>query len=310
MKHVFIVNPAAGKYDHTKEYSTVIDRICKKHGLEYEIILSTAPGMCKDAARAVAERGEEARIYACGGDGTLNEIINGVVGFENVAVTHFPGGTGNDAIKIFSETKPFHHLERLLDCEEARLDLICCNGQYSMNIVSMGLDARINNETQAIKRLPLVGGKNAYTSAMVVNLFKGLNEHFVVRIDGEEPIDAKQTLICVCNGRWYGGVYNPMPDAQPDDGLLDVVIVREVNLLQISKLIGIYKRGGYAEVPEFIEHHRCRSITIDCDKESVINADGEILRASQVQMDVVPQALRFFYPKGLTYKAEEFTEST
>ncbi|MBQ1264463.1 MAG: diacylglycerol kinase family lipid kinase [Oscillospiraceae bacterium] len=310
MKHLFIINPAAGKYDHTKDYSTVIDRICKKHGLEYEIFLSTAPGMCREAARKAAESGEEIRIYACGGDGTLNEVINGAAGFDNVAVTHFPGGTGNDAIKIFSETEPFHHLERLLDCEEAKLDLICCNGRYSMNIVSMGLDARINNETQAYKRLPLLGGKNAYTSAMLVNLFKGLSQHFVVRIDDGEPIDAKQTLICVCNGRWYGGVYNPMPDAEPNDGMLDVIIVKQVNLLQISKLIAIYKRGGYAEIPEFIEHHRCKSITIDCDKESVINADGEIYHAMQAKMEVVPAALRFFYPKRLTYAAKEFTYST
>ena len=146
MKHLFIINPAAGKYDHTKEYAQTVERVLRKYELEYEIALSTEPGDCEVIARRAAETGEELRFYACGGDGTLNEVVCGAAGFENVAITHFPGGSGNDFIKIFSETEPFHHLERLLDCEETRVDLIRCNGRYSVNILSMGLDARVGTE--------------------------------------------------------------------------------------------------------------------------------------------------------------------
>ena len=110
MKHVFIINPAAGKYDHTEEYSGRIAAACASRGLDYEICVSEEPGGCRDLAREAASRGGEVRIYACGGDGTLNGVVNGVVGFDNVAVTHFPGGSGNDTIKIFSDPAAFTQL--------------------------------------------------------------------------------------------------------------------------------------------------------------------------------------------------------
>ena len=113
MKHVFIINPAAGKYDHTEEYSGRIAAACASRGLDYEICVSEEPGCCRDLAREAASRGGEVRIYACGGDGTLNEVVNGVVGFDNVAVTHFPGGSGNDTIKIFSDPAAFTQLVEL-----------------------------------------------------------------------------------------------------------------------------------------------------------------------------------------------------
>ena len=119
MKHIFIINPAAGKYDHSQQFRKQIEEACGARGLAYEICVSQKPGDCRDIARKAAESGEEVRLYACGGDGTLNEVVNGVVGFPNAAITHFPGGSGNDAIKIFSETEPFFQLERLLDADEA-----------------------------------------------------------------------------------------------------------------------------------------------------------------------------------------------
>ena len=302
MKHLFIINPAAGKYDHTKEYAQTVERVLRKYELEYEIALSTEPGDCEVIARRAAETGEELRIYACGGDGTLNEVVCGAAGFENVAITHFPGGSGNDFIKIFSETEPFHHLERLLDCEETRVDLIRCNGRYSVNILSMGLDARVGTEIAKYKRLPLVSGSGAYAMSLVVNLMKGLSQPMTVVLDGKTVARGQQTLVCVCNGRWYGGGYNPVPTAEPDDGLLDVLLVKKVSLLQVAAVIGKYQKGKYADYPALIRHERCTKLTIRCDMPSVVNIDGEALHTDFLDISLKPKALRFFYPKGLTYR--------
>ena len=92
MKHIFIVNPAAGKSDRTAEYRKMIEAAFAPRGLSYELLVSGAPGECRTLARQAAQSGEEVRLYACGGDGTLNEVVNGVVGYGNAAVTHFPGG--------------------------------------------------------------------------------------------------------------------------------------------------------------------------------------------------------------------------
>ena len=227
MRHVFLINPAAGKYDRTGEFTQTIRAACE--GLDYEILVSRAPGDCTHIAQAAASSGEPVRLYACGGDGTLNEVVNGAAGHANAAVTHFPGGSGNDFIKIFSDPAAFRSLPRLLDAEEATFDLIRCNGQnYAVNICSMGFDARIGTEIGRYKRLPLVSGTGAYLLSTGVNFIRGIHEHYVVDVDGQH-FDGNQTLMCIANGRYYGGSFNPVPDAEPDDGLLSAIRDRQLD---------------------------------------------------------------------------------
>lgn len=305
MKHLFIINPAAGKYDHTGEFTQTIREACEKRGLTYEILVSRAAGDCTKIAQAAAASGNPIRIYACGGDGTLNEVVNGAAGYPNAAVTVFPGGSGNDFIKIFSDPSAFRDCGRLLDGDVATFDLIRCQDKhYSINICSMGLDAKIGCGIGRYKHLPMVSGTGAYIISTGVNLCKRLHAHYVVDIDGK-IFDASQTMICIANGRWYGGSFNPIPDAEPDDGLLDILIVRKVSHLTIAKVFGKYKSGKYSQFPQYIRHFRAKKVKIICDKASEINLDGELLMAKEATFEIVPQAIRFIYPKGLTYHAKK-----
>ena len=304
MKHLFIINPAAGKKDQTEDFTRVIHRECSHRGLDYEIRISSCKGDCTRLTEEAARSGAEYRIYACGGDGTLNEVVNGAANFENVAVTHFPGGSGNDFIRNFSQPEAFSDLGRLLDARETQMDLIRVNDRaYSLNICSMGIDARIAAEVQRYKRLPGISGHGAYNLSLAVNLIKGIRRYCEVEIDGQVLRD-KQTLVCICNGRFYGGGFNPVPEARPDDGLLDVLIIKGVSLLTAARVIGKYKRGEYASLPRYITYYRVKELTIRFPKENVINVDGESLWDREATFSVLPRKLRFFYPKGLTYAAE------
>ena len=304
MTHLFIINPAAGSRNRTAEYSEVIHKMCRERGLQYDIRVSTAPGECRRFAREAAETGKEYRLYACGGDGTLNEVVQGAAGHDNVAVTVFSGGSGNDFVKIFDDPQAFFHLERLLDAEEATFDLIRCNDAISLNICSVGLDARIGTDVSHYKRLPLLHGFRAYAVSTVVNLFKGISEHYVVEVNGER-LDAQHTFICVCNGRFYGGGFNPVPEADPTDGLLDVLLVKKVSLLQVPVVIGKYKNGQYKQLPKLVRHLKTDSVRIICDKPVPVNLDGELVTAQVVDMRLAEEKLRFFYPKGLSFAAKE-----
>ena len=298
MKHVFIINPAAGSRDRTKEYVRAIEAACGSRGLDYEWKVSDAPGACTRLAREAAQTGEEVRLYACGGDGTLNEVTAGAVGFPNAAVTMYSGGSGNDFVKIFSEPGAFSDLERLLDAEEAQFDLIRCNEDYALNICSVGLDARVGTDVANYKRIPLLQGFWAYAASAVVNVIRGISEHYVVEIDGE-TVDARQTMICACNGRYYGGGFNPVPEADPTDGLLEVLLVKQVSRLQVARVIGMYKNGRYRELSHLIRHIRTDRVVIHCDRETPINLDGEMRMAKDIEMSVAKEKLRFFYPRGL-----------
>ena len=301
MKHLFIINPAAGSYNRTDEYSRMIHKICRARKLTYEVRVSTAPGEATRIAREAAAKGEEIRLYACGGDGTLNEVVAGAAGCDNAAVTVFSGGSGNDFVKIFDDPRAFFDLNRLMDAEEATFDLIRCNGDIALNICSVGLDARIGTDVSRYKRLPLLHGFQAYVASTVVNVVKGIAEHYVVEIDGER-FDGTHTFVCVCNGRYYGGGFNPVPEADPADGMLDVLLVKEVTRMQVPGIIGKYKNGRYKELTDLVQYRKTDRVKIVCDKPTPINLDGELRTAETVEMKVAKEKIRFFYPKGLSWK--------
>ena len=304
MKHLFIINPAAGSRDRTEDYSKQIREICDKKGLAYRIEVSAAPGECTRLAREAAQTGEEYRIYACGGDGTLNEVVAGAAGFPNASITVFSGGSGNDFVKLFSDPKAFFDLERLLDAETAEFDLIRCNDDYSLNICSVGLDARIGTDVANYKRIPLLHGFRAYVVSTLVNVIRGISEHYVVEICGE-TLDAEQTMICACNGRFYGGGFNPVPEADPTDGLLDILLVKKVSRLQVPGVVGKYKAGRYKELPHLVRHFKTKEVIIRCDKPTPISLDGELRVAETVHIRIADEKIRFFYPKGLIFAAKE-----
>ena len=304
MKHLFIINPAAGSRDRTKDYSVTIHEICSAKGLDYRIEVSSAPGECTRLAREAAASGEEVRIYACGGDGTLNEVAAGAAGYPNAAVTVFSGGSGNDFVKLFNDPKAFFDLERLLDAEETEFDMIRCNGDLALNICSVGLDARIGTDVASYKRIPLLQGFRAYAASTVVNVIRGIAEHYVVEVDGE-TYDDEYTFVCVCNGRFYGGGFNPVPESDPADGLLDVLLVKKVTRLQVPFVIGKYKDGRYKELPQLVKHLKTRQLRIRCDQATPVNLDGEVRVAQVVDFKVADEKLRFFYPKGLVWRMKE-----
>jgi len=300
MKHYFIINPAAGSKDRTGYYTDIIEKTCR--GLDYEISVSAAPGDCRRLARQAAEKGEEVRLYACGGDGTLNEVASGAAGFPNAAVTVFAGGSGNDFVKLFDDPDAFRDLEKLLDCKEQEFDLIRCNEDFSVNICSVGLDARIGTEVSSYKRIPLLTGFAAYAASAAVNVIRRVHEHYVVEIDGQ-IFDGEQTLICACNGRYYGGGFNPVPDADPADGLMDVLLIRDVSRLKVLQVIGKFKDGHYRDYPELIHHFRTKRLKIICDKPTPINLDGELRTATEVVFEIAREKLRFFYPRELSWQS-------
>lgn len=303
MKHLFMVNPAAGKHDSTAMYQGVISAYCKD--VDYEIRVSQKPGDITAWTKEAAAAGEELRVYACGGDGTLNEVINGAAGFQNVAVTHFPGGSGNDFIKIFSDTKPFFDLAPLMDNpEEAEFDLICCNGVYGLNTCSVGLDARIAAGIAKYKHWPLVSGSGAYILSTLINVFQKLHEDYEILLDGK-TYAGKKTLVCVANGRWYGGGFHPVPDANPADGKLEVLLIEPVNLLQIASVVGKYKAGLYKNFPHLIAHHTCKNLVLRSAQSVVAQLDGELLTGRELRIGLAPWKLRFFYPRGLAWQQKE-----
>lgn len=305
MRHVFIINPAAGRKNRTRQLMEQIETVFPAG--EVEILVTQGTGDAERLARAALEQGDPVRLYACGGDGTLNEVVNAVAGKDWAAITNVPMGTGNDFLRLFGKEgkKRFTDLVALREGEEYSFDLIDCNGKLGLNTVCVGVDARVAEDVHRFKRLPLIGKKLAYILSLISTVLKGITRNMTVEM-GSIHRQGETTLVCVCNGQYYGGGFRPIPEARPDDGILDVLMVKDVSLLEFAGFVGKYAAGRYKECPErLVTSWHGDGVTISSKEEMVAVVDGEVLRDRVFHIKLSPQKVNFFIPKGVTYSAEK-----
>ena len=302
MRHLFIINPAAGSKESTRALLERLDRVSFPH----ERVLTRGAGHALELAREAAETGEPVRIYACGGDGTLNEVVNGAAGHDTAAVTCVPKGTGNDFLKIFGPDyrRLFHDLEALAVGPQTPFDLMDCNGKLGLDVVCGGVDARIAAGVHRYKDLPFVTGKGAYILSLVENIFlKGICRPMEVQM-GDIHYSGPAAVVCVCNGRYYGGGFMPVADAMPDDGVLDMLLVGKVSLVTFLRLVGQYAKGRYRQYPHLIRDFHGREISWSSQEELTAVVDGEVLRARAFTVALSPKKVNFFYPAGADYRGD------
>ena len=305
MKHIFIINPHAGKRDQTSRIYEMADHLREAHGLTCACMLTDRPGGAADMARKLAETGGELRLYACGGDGTISEVANGIAGFSNAAMTAIPTGTGNDFLKNFGpDMEKFQDAENLWAGEVFPLDLIACNGRLCLTIACNGIDARIADSVHQYGNSPLLHGRNSYLASVAVNfLFKPIGRHWKVWLD-DEALEDDFALVSMCNGRYYGGGSMPVPEARMNDGVLHTVLIKNIPKATFARLFAPYSAGEYRKLPqELIRVSTARQVRIQAEEDIVTCLDGECFRSREVVMGLADKRLRFFGPKGCSPNA-------
>ena len=298
MKHIFIINPAAGKRDNRQRVYAMAEALEQKHGLDVSCMLTKSHGHATQLTRSIAETGEAVRFYACGGDGTVNEVANGIAGFDNAAMTVIPIGTGNDFLKNFGpEMLPkFMDAENLWNGEVQQLDLIDCNGKACLTIACSGIDARIAESVHDFSSA--ISGKGAYLASVAVNFIaRGIGQHWTVTLD-DEVIEDDFALVAMCNGRHYGGGFTPMLEARMNDGLLHTILVKKISKLQFAALFGKYGSGRHGEVsPDIIRVSDAKVVRIQ-GRDIVTCLDGECSHSNDITLRLSDKKLNFFGPRG------------
>lgn len=298
MKHIFIINPAAGKRDNRQRVYAMAEALEQKHGLDVSCMLTKSHGHATQLTRSIAETGEAVRFYACGGDGTVNEVANGIAGFDNAAMTVIPIGTGNDFLKNFGpEMLPkFMDAENLWNGEVQQLDLIDCNGKACLTIACSGIDARIAESVHDFSSS--ISGKGAYLASVAVNFIAhGIGQHWTVTLD-DEVIEDDFALVAMCNGRHYGGGFTPMLEARMNDGLLHTILVKKISKLQFAALFGKYGSGRHGEVsPDIIRVSDAKVVRIQ-GRDIVTCLDGECSHSNDITLRLSDKKLNFFGPRG------------
>ena len=300
MKHIFIVNPKAGKADASQYFvPTLIERIAPLK-LDYAVEITTHPGHATEITKHYAMTRDPVRFYACGGDGTLNEVANGILGFPNAAMTCVPVGTGNDFLKNFGEAMMprFLDLTELWNGPEMDLDVIDCNGRAALTIACNGFDARVARDVHTYGRR--LHGKGSYVASLAVNfLVRGLSQRWIITLDGKELPDREFVLASVCNGRYYGGGFFPVPQARMNDGVLQTLIVKKVSRSTFLRFVGHYAQGEYTRLPGAARCYTPREVLIQSLEGDIVTClDGELLSSPQVRITLSDKKVRFFGPQG------------
>ncbi len=300
MKYVFIVNPVAGK-KKAGEFIPEIEKICRAKGVDYEIYQTSSVGDAKKYTRELGLSGEKMRVFGCGGDGTLFEVINGAYGFDNLEVGTLPLGSGNDFVRNFGSKKDFLDVLSQLEGKNRKIDLIKCGEKYAISQCSMGLDAEVCAKQAAFKKLPLVSGEMAYTASLVFCFLTKSSNVFQVSIDDGE-FETYDLLFSLCgNARYYGGGYKGTPLAICDDGLLDFIIVKkDMPVIKFLKLMGDYKKGKHLEWGRTV-FRRGRKMTVRSKKFSAVNVDGECEFVKERTFEIVPRAINFAFPSNVDF---------
>ena len=300
MRHLFIINPAAGRPESTARLEALLSRLSFPH----EVAYTREAGDAQRLAATAVRTGGPVRIYACGGDGTLNEVVNGAAGFDNAAVTCVPKGTGNDFLKLFGPRfrELFYDLEALAAGPQRAFDLMDCNGKLGLDVICAGVDARIAAGVHKYKRLKGVSGRWAYLLSLAEQvLVRGICRPMTVSMGGERWTQEPTAILCICNGRHYGGGFMPVADAMPDDGVLDVLRVGKVGLPTFTRLAGQYAKGLYWKYPALIQDYHGQEVSFSAGEPITVVVDGEVMKDTAFTVRLSEKKVNFFYPAGASY---------
>ena len=305
MKHYFIVNPCAGKGNKISTLTESIRTACEARGVDYEIYYTKSVGDAEVFIKNVCAENENTenifRFYACGGDGTLNECVNGVAAYPKHEVAVIPHGTGNDFARNFGGYAPFNDIYAQIDAAPMACDLIKYNERYCINVANIGLDCEVVARTNVIKKNPLVPSKLAYICGLVGEFVKKSGIEFKCKIDGVERENKKYLLAFFANGGFYGGGFHAAPLTELNDGLMDVCFINYVSRITFLGLVGKYKKGTHLTIKnrdKVLEYFKCSKIEIEFNKKERICIDGELEECEKLSIEIVKEKIKFAIPAG------------
>lgn len=301
MRYLFFINPKAGKGKLQEEIKSQINAYFKENGGEYRIIVTEYKGQATEIAEREAKTGDSIRMFACGGEGTCFEILNGIVGYDNVTLGVIPCGSANDFLKYFSGNEEFYDIAAQIEGETVQTDIIKAGDYYCLNNCSVGMDAMVARDMKLFKGLPLVSGSLAYNLAIVKVFLQKIGITASISVDDNEPQISDCLFAVVANAPYYGGGYKAAPDAVPFDGTLNFTKVDLISRFKILKFLGRYKKGDIKGLP-FCTLLECKKMSFTAQKPIPVNLDGEIFESSEMTFQIIKNGVSFVVPTRIKNK--------
>ncbi len=289
MKHIILVNPTSGNKRGTKK-AIIVQKLLKKYNIDSEIFESHYEGELTDISKKLSSN-ENCRFYCIGGDGTLNEIVSGIIGTESEIVV-LPCGTGNDFSRFIN---PYKSLRKIvissINSKVSKYDVIKINrNRYCFNILNIGFDAMVAQNMNKFRWIPFISGTGKYNLAIVYTLFQ--NKNFKLRIRTNKFIEERKfTLIALSNGKYYGGGVIPSPNAIPNDNKLSICAIDSTSILTKIVLLSKYKNCKHEEYKIVNINDDITDFSIVSSKVFPFSTDGEIGFTNRIKGKIIPSAI-------------------
>jgi len=293
-----IVNPVAGAGRGAALAPRLQDEL-RRQGAEFDMVMTEGPDHAVDLARQAVTDGCRL-VVAVGGDGTMHEVVNGLVVGGEVSADLVLGavscGTGADfARTVGLEREPIAAAHRLVHGVDRRIDLgvIHCwrEGkemvEYFPNSAGLGFDGEVADRSNRMPKW--LGARIHYLLSLVITLVAYRNKQVVVTLD-DRTLELRANFVVAANGRYFGGGMHIAPDATPDDGLFDVVIAGDVGKLELLKLVPSVYKGTHLSHPKAYVY-RSRTVHVESTERMVLQADGELVGEAPVTFRLLPGAL-------------------
>ena len=289
----FIVNPAASR-GKGRSMGKWLEEECKNRNLDFDLQYTKCPGNASEIAAKSTKDFEY--IIAVGGDGTLQEVINGLIEIDT-RVGIIPVGTGNDFVRAVNiPIQPKDALNTVIKGNTKPIDVGKVGDRIFHNGVGIGFDAWVVNESLKIKKLR---GRVVYLYAIIKTL-KAYKAPLMELKYNDKLMVQKLFMVTVGNGISLGGGIKLTPFAQIDDGLLDLNIIQDVNKFKIlQNLVKAYS-GEHVNLPE-VTIDKCKSIVVKSDKGLAVHTDGELISCNlkEINIHIIPKAIKFVVPKTI-----------
>ena len=282
MKYIFIVNAFAGR-GKSLRVAQNIKKVCLENKIDYEIIYTNKPG----EATTITKKYKDSKcvIFSVGGDGTLNEVLNGIVGSDNLLGV-IPTGSGNDFYKT---------LEKIYDLKPC-IDIGKINDRYFINLACFGVDAEVAKNTEIMKRKN-VPASQIYNASIIYTFFAYKFKEVELIINDIIRKD-KFTVVAVCNGQYYGGGYQMAPDASLTDNNFDIYYIDKIKKLEMPNLLMKVKNGVHEQL-KIVHKVLSDRIIIQSANDIICNIDGETLINKKFEIQLIKEGVTLFNDKNL-----------
>ena len=314
MKTVFVINPEAGQGNKIESLIETINGTITKLKSDAQVYITKSIGDAEKFVKNFCEKFGPARFIACGGDGTLSEVLNGAIETKGTEIGVIPIGTGNDFCRNFGKNIGFDNIEGQIMGEAVECDAIkYSTGEkegYCVNMFNIGFDCNVADLTQDMKKRPLVSGSMAYFLSILITLIKKKGSDLKIEIDGKLAHNGKLLLTSLANGCYCGGGIKSNPFASIKDGLISINIIRNVTRSRFITLLPHYMKGTFTKIPgieKYITTEKCQKVTVTPNSGRMrICIDGEIVDAEKTQFEIIHNAFNFVLPyNNATIKSGE-----